>query len=276
MYPDIPQYYYITPEELGKNARIPLLKLNDFGEIFSEYAIQMLFEIEKNNQIGKKTVFILPCGPVGQYPIFARLINQRRTDLKNTWFINMDELLTDDGEWIDQDDPKSFHRLMNINLYSQLDPELVMPEEQRVFPDPHNPDAIMRLIDRLGGVDMVMGGIALNGHIAFNEPQPELTPEEFAQLTTRIISLSEATILKNAILDLGGAYDIFPRKAISVGMKEMLGAKRLLFSMTMDMQRATVRHALYGEVSASFPITLIQRHPNALLMVTKNVTQLPF
>ena len=145
-----------------------------------------------------------------------------------------------------------------------------------MFPDPRDPGAIARLIERLGGVDLCMGGIALNGHIAFNEPSDALTPEEFAALPTRVVELTEATIIKNAILDLGGATDAFPRRAITVGMKEMLGARRMLVSMTLDMQRSTIRHALYGEVSASFPITLLQNHKNALIMITQNVTALPF
>ena len=91
-----------------------------------------------------------------------------------------------------------------------------------------------------------------------------------------MIKLTEGTILKNAILDLGGATDAFPGQAITIGMKEMLGARRILVSMCLDMQRSTVRHALYGEVSASFPVTLLQNHPNARIMIPRNVAVLPF
>ena len=87
--------------------------MEDAGEVLSNYAFQMLLEIEQNNREGRKTVFILPCGPTAQYPIFARLVNRRRTSLRNVWFINMDELLTAGGEWIPEDDPQSFHRQMN-------------------------------------------------------------------------------------------------------------------------------------------------------------------
>ena len=276
MYPYIPEYYRIPPEELTKNARIPVTIMEDAGEVLSNYAFQMLLEIEEHNRQGKKTVFILPCGPTAQYPIFARLVNQRKVDLRNVWFINMDELLTDAGEWIPLDDPQSFHRQMNEQLYDRIDPSLVMPPEQRVFPDPHDPGAIGRLIETLGGVDMVMGGIALNGHLAFNEPEPEMGAEEFAQLPTRVLELTPPTIVKNGILGLGGAYDVFPTKAITVGMKEMLGARRILVSMMLDMQRATIRHALHGEVSASFPVTLLQNHPNAEIMISRNVSMMPF
>ncbi len=268
--------YKITPQELEKETKIPLLVMNNPGEVHYEYAMQMLTEIIENNNKGKKTVFICPCGPTEQYPIFARLVNERNVSLKNTWIINMDEYLTDDGQWINPDDKFSFHNWMNTLLYSRVKPELVMPEEQRIFPDPNCPEKIGQIIEELGGVDMVLGGIALNGHIAFNEPEPELSNEEFAAQPTRIVTLSPETRIKDAILSHGGAVETIAKKAISVGMKEILGARKLRFSMMLDMQRSVIRHACCGEVTSAYPISFAQNHPDALLMVSKNVTELPF
>ena len=76
-------YFRIPAEELGRDAKIPLKKLGDSGEVFYEMALEMISEIEKNNAEGKKTVFICPVGPVGQYPIFVRLVNERGLSLKN-------------------------------------------------------------------------------------------------------------------------------------------------------------------------------------------------
>lgn len=90
-------YYRISAEELGQGARVPLLKLGDSGEVFYQMALAMVTEIERKNALGEKTVFICPVGPVGQYPIFVRLVNERQLSLKSCWFINMDEYLTDDG-----------------------------------------------------------------------------------------------------------------------------------------------------------------------------------
>lgn len=270
------EVYKLTAEELLTEPRIPLLVLNNSGELMYEYAIQMITEIIENNKAGKKTVMICPCGPIDQYPIFARLVNTYKISLKNTWIINMDEYLTPDGTIIPESDPFSFHGYMKNYLYDRVDPQLVMPPEQRVFPDPAHPEKISELIAELGGVDLVCGGIALNGHIAFNEPEPSMSVEEFAQLSTRVVSLSPETKVKDAILSRGGAVDAIPDTAISVGMKEMLAAKKLRVSMTLDMQRAVVRKACHGEVTAACPITLLQNHPDALLMITKNVTEKPF
>ena len=271
-----PSYYRIAKEDLQKDSKIPMILFENSGEVHFQYALEMLEEVVKNNALGKKTVFICPCGPIEQYPIFARLVNERNVSLKSTWIINMDEYLTDDDEWIDESSPFSFHGYMNRTLYDKIRPELIMPESQRVFPDPHCPEKIGQLIEELGGVDMVMGGIAVNGHVAFNEPIPNMSAEEYASLPTRIVALTAETRIKDAILSRGGAIDTMPKKAITVGMKEMLGARKLRFSMLNNMQRAVVRRATHGEVTAECPITFAQEHPNAILFVSQNVTELPF
>ena len=155
------EYFQISQEDLGKDAKIPLVKLGDSGEVFYEMALEMVNTIKEHNARGEKTVFICPVGPVGQYPIFVRLVNRDRVSLKNCWFFNMDEYLNDDETYIDFDSPLSFHGFMNRTVYSQVDPELVMPESQRFFPDPKDPGRIDRKIEELGGVDICFGGIGI-------------------------------------------------------------------------------------------------------------------
>lgn len=270
------KYYQLSAEELGIGAKIPLLKLGDSGEVFYELALEMVNEIEINNAAGRRTVFICPVGPVGQYPIFVRLVNERRLSLKNCWFINMDEYLTDDGEWIDKADKLSFRGFMERNVYSRILPELVMPEAQRVFPDPHDVGRVPALIDELGGVDIAFGGIGINGHLAFNEAQDELTPDQFATQHTRVLPISRETRTANAIGDLNGAIDAMPKLAVTIGMAEILGARKIRLGVFRDWHRSVVRQAAYGEVSAHFPVTLCQRHPDARIIVNANAAIRPF
>ena len=260
-------YFKIPAAELGKGARIPVYPLGDSGEVFYELALEMVNTIKAHNAEGKKTVFICPVGPVGQYPIFVRLVNRDRVSLKNCWFINMDEYLNDDGTYIDIESPLSFRGFMRNNVYTKIDPELLMPEEQRVFPDPADPGRVDRLIEELGGVDIAFGGIGINGHLAFNEPQPELTPEQFAQLPTRVLDIHPETRATNCVGDLGGALEDMPHKCVTIGMKEILGARKLRLGVFRDWHRAVCRRAAYGEVTAAFPATLAQKHPDALLYV---------
>ena len=269
-------YYQISAQDLGKEAKIPLVKLGDSGEVFYEMALEMVQTIRQHNAEGKKTVFICPVGPVGQYPIFVRLVNQERLSLHNCWFINMDEYLNDDETYIEESSKLSFHGFMNRTVYSQIDPELVMPTQQRIFPDPKDPGYVGRIIEQLGGVDIAFGGIGINGHLAFNEASDTMTAEEFAQLPTRVLAISRETRTANAIGDLNGAIDAMPRKCVTIGMKEILGARKLRLGVFRDWHRSVVRQAAYGEVTAHFPVTLAQNHPDARIYVNANAAQQPF
>ncbi len=270
------EYYAITKQDLGKNAKIPLKVLGDSGEVFYELALEMVNEIRKNNQAGKQTVMICPVGPVGQYPIFVRLANQERLSLKNCIFINMDEYLTDEKQYISAESSLSFRGFMNRVVYEKINTELVMPLEQRIFPDPTQPDKVDKLITSLGGVDLALGGIGINGHLAFNEPMPEYTPEMFAKLNTRVLHISPETRTANSIGDLGGAIEEMPHFCITLGMAEILGAKRVRLGVFRDWHRAVVRRTAYGEVSASFPASLLQKHSDACIYVNANAAERPF
>lgn len=262
-------YYHITAEELGNEARLPILKMGDSGEVFYELAREMLREIKHNTKQGKLTVLIVPVGPVGQYPIFVRLVNEARLSLRNCWFINMDEYLTDEDKWVEENHPQSFRGYMRRQVYEKLCPELTVPEEQRIFPDPAAPEKIEELITRLGGVDMVIGGIGITGHLAFNEPQANMTVQDFANLPTRVLDIAPETRAVNSIGDLGGAIEDMPCRAVTVGMKDILGARKLRFAVFRDWHRAVCRRAAYGEVSADFPATLLQTHNDAVLYVNQ-------
>ncbi len=269
-------YYAIPPGELGRGAKIPLTVLGDSGEVYYELAMEVCRTIRENSAAGKRTVLIMPVGPVGQYPILVRLINRERLSLRNVWIFNMDEYLTDEGEWIDESDRLSFRGFMNRNFYGKIDPDLLMPPEQRIFPDPRNPAAATAKMEELGWPDLAVGGIGITGHLAFNEPQPELTPEQFSQLTARVLRIAPETLAVNSVGDLGGAMEAMPKLAVTLGMKEILSARKLRLAVFRDWHRAVCRRAAYGDVTSAFPATLAQNHPDAVLYVNSTAAQLPW
>ncbi|MDO5047806.1 MAG: glucosamine-6-phosphate isomerase [Anaerococcus sp.] len=269
------EYFNIGKEELGENSSLPLLKLGESGEVFYEIALRMVKEIEKNNEKGENTVFIVPVGPVGQYPIFVRLVNERRLSLKNTYFFNMDEYLTDDKEYIDKDHRLSFRGFMDREVYGRIDKDLVMDEDHRIFPDPKNPDKVYEKMKDLGGVDICFGGIGITGHLAFNEPE-DMDKEEFKKLSTRVLEISRETRTVNSIGDLNGAISAMPKYAITLGMKEILSSRKIVIGVFRDWHRAVVRQTLYGEVSAKFPATLLRDHTDAIIIANDNASQKAF
>lgn len=269
-------YYHIPAETLGAEAKIPLAKMGDSDEVFRAMADMMADCIKENNAGGKRTVFICPVGPVGQYAFFVRRVNEEGISLKDVWFFNMDEYLEDDGTYISQDSPLSFRGFMTREVYGKITPALLMPESQRVFPDPADPAKGDRLLEELGGADIVFGGIGITGHLAFNEPQPGLTNEAFAALPSRVLDILPETRTTNAVGDLAGALECMPKKCVTIGMKQILNARKLCLGVFRDWHRAVVRRAAYGEKTAAFPVTLAQSHPDALVLVNANAAKQPY
>lgn len=269
-------YYYFDREQLLSAPKVPIEVLADNAAVFQAMAREMAEEIKRKNALGETTVFICPVGPVGQYPYFVELVNGENISLKNVWFLNMDEYLTDEKQWISKDDKLSFRGFMERTVYSKIKPELVMPESQRVFPDPSDPDNMGRVIDELGGVDICFGGIGINGHLAFNEAREDLTAQEFAQLGTRALTLNPETRTANAIGDRCGAIDAMPKRAVTIGIKQILGARKVRLGVFREWHRSVVRQAAYGEVTAHFPASLLQSHPDAVIYTNAVAAGQPF
>ncbi|MGN0307570.1 MAG: glucosamine-6-phosphate isomerase, partial [Lachnospiraceae bacterium] len=211
----------------------------------------------------------------GQYPFFVDMVNKENISLKKVWFINMDEYLTDDREWIPKEHPLSFRGFMDRNVYTKIRPELVMPPEQRIFPDPKNTGYIREAIERLGGVDICFGGIGINGHVAFNEADSSKSCEEFLALSTRVLKISPETRAINSVGDLNGALEDMPNYCVTIGMYEISQARKIRLGCFRDWHRAVVRRAAHGEKSADFPVSLLQNHPDISLRFTEFVANLP-
>lgn len=262
------EYYSYTKEELLKAPKIPLICMADNASVFKTMAEQMVEEIVKHNEAGEKTVFICPVGPVGQYPYFVDMVNEQNISLKNVWFINMDEYLDDDKKWVSKDHPLSFRGFMDRTVYTKIKPELVMPEDHRVFPDPENLTYIPELIEKLGGVDICFGGIGINGHVAFNEADPSMTGEAFLAQKTRVLPISPETRAANAIGDFNGALEDMPHYCVTIGIYEISHARKIRLGCFRNWHRAVVRRVAYGEPTAEFPVSLLQSHPDITLTFT--------
>ena len=246
--------YYSYPEDRLKEGKIRTVCLSSSEEVFKAIADEMTDQIKKNNAKGEKSVFIVPVGPVGQYPYFVDKVRKENIQLKNVWFINMDEYLNDDLSYISMDDRLSFRGFMERTVYSQLPESLNIPEHQRIFPDPARPQAVPQLIEELGKVDICFGGIGINGHLAFNEAE-EVSAAEFAGRETRIIEISRETRVANAIGDLNGAIDAMPRYAVTVGMKEILSARKIRLGVFRSWHRAVIRQALFDGLRSTATVT---------------------
>jgi glucosamine-6-phosphate deaminase len=273
----MPDYLSVPPEKLGEGVPVKVRTCGDMQGVADDMGRVMLELIEAARSEGRSATLIVPVGPVDQFPVLAEQINQRRCDCRDVMLINMDEYLTPDDRWVPIDHPLSFRGFMNRKFYDLIDPALAPRPRNRVFPDSLDPEGIQKAIDRRGGVDACFGGIGINGHIAFNEP-PEpgesIPVEDFSALPTRVLSLTRETRTINSVT-VGGEISIVPRRAITVGMKEILASRRLCFYCNRPWQRAVVRRVLHGPLTSACPASLLRTHPDVELAMADYVAELP-
>ncbi len=272
-----PDYLQIPPESLGEETNVDVRICGGIADLATAMADEMLGVIESCAQAGRPATLIVPVGPVDQFPVLAQRINERRVDCREVVVINMDEYLTDDDEWIPLEHPLSFRAFMNRKFYDLLDPELAPKPAHRVFPDPGDVAAIGQLIESRGGVDACFGGIGINGHVAFNEPPEPGEPcevDEFGRRPTRVLSLSRETRTINAVT-VGGEISIVPRRAVTVGMAEILAARQIRLYCNRPWQSAVVRRVLHGPMTPACPSSLLRAHLDISLTIAEFVGHLP-
>lgn len=215
------------------------------------------------------------CGPIGpteQLPLVARLVNDLEISLKSAHFWGMDEWYLD-GREVSTDHPLSFERADRELCFHRISPDLRMPDHHLHFPKANTTD----YIGSWQGVRcaVMQGGQGEIKHWAFNDPprregvyqNAPPTPEEYRQLTTRVVDLHPLTLVQNARTSGGGNIATVPRKAISVGPVETWKAEKVSIwhAGTHDNpfgQRLTTFMISQRIVDSSVPMSLLGDHPN--------------
>jgi len=248
----------LSSEQLLERSEGRLIVLDSLDELHRHFAQTIAEEIKRNNEEGRPTRLILPVGPTGQYPILAEMINEERISLKNCYFFFMDEYCDDSGYALPPSHPLSFRGTMERLFFSRIDDELNIPREQLFFPDHTNVHLLKDKIEEVGGIDTCYGGIGIHGHLAFNEPEPNV-----ADTDPRLVYLNAYTITMNAIrAKVGGNLENFPRKAFTLGMRQILGSRRIVLYCRnggpYDWANTVLRLALFGEPGDDYPVTYIR------------------
>lgn len=273
----IPDYLGVPADRLGCGTLVKVLRCGDMDDLARNMAQAMLDVVTAARREGRRPTLIVPVGPVDQFPVLAEWINRRGEDWRDVMIINMDEYLDEEDRWVDLDHPLGFRGYMNRKFYDLIEPGRAPLAENRVFPDPADCGAIARQIEARSGVDACFGGIGINGHIAFNEPpEPgvEMLLEAFAALPTRVLDLTRETRTINSVT-VGGELSVIPRRAVTVGMKEILASRRLRFFCNRPWQRGVVRRVLHGPITPSCPASLLRTHSDAELTVAEFVAEAP-
>lgn len=263
---EIRKLFSLSVDELVKKSKGHLVVKDTVKGLYEYLANEMVCEFRKAGKKKRSTAFIMPVGPTQPYKMMAKKINAERISLKNCWFFFMDEYCDDKDRLIPSTHPLSFRGQINGLFFDLVDKELLMPEKQRIFPTPENLDKITGMIDDVGGIEVCYGGIGIHGHVAFNEPEPGVKDTD-----PRILTINEFTRTVDSVRHgLGGNLINFPRRAITLGMKQCLGARKLLLMTRnehkgMDWANTVLRISALGVPGDDYPVTYTRNHKNYIV-----------
>lgn len=275
----------ITPQDLYGWCRIPYLEIEDHrglkipfrlcrdsADMGRVMARELVDEIRANTDRGQVTRAIIPCGPSCWYQPFSDLVNRERVSLKELVVFHMDECLDWQGRELPRGHPYSFRGAMERDFYQPVDVNLAVPEENRNWLTGNNIEAVREEIVS-APIDITYGGWGQDGHIAYNQarrhPFSHVTIDDVRESTVRIQENNVDTIIALAQRTFGAAYQFVPPMSVTLGVKECLSARKVrLFSDTGAWKQTALRVALFGPLSAEYPITLLQEQPDALITAT--------
>jgi len=270
-------YYKISKDDFSKYSRFKFNVVKDIDELNDRISTEIVELIERNNRIGKPTSLILPVGPL-DYRYLAEKCNKMHIDLSQVEIFMMDEYLGEDGKLIPEDHPLSFRRFMRKNFLDNLDQSIRSNMMEINFPAPEKLKQISKRIEEIGGVDVCYGGFGITGHFAFNDP-PEpgetMTIEEMRNIPARVLTISRESTTQMAMGGTNGNLEILPKKAVSLGMKELLASRKIHLTFMRSWHAGVLRRALFGPVTVQCPGSLIQEHPNVEVTLTELAAEVP-
>ena len=216
--------------------------------------------IEKNNKKNKTTVLGLATGssPLGVYKSLIDFHKNEKLSFKNVVTFNLDEYYG-----LEKDHKQSYHHFMDENLFNHIDIKRTNINIPDGFIDKKNIDKYCKeyekKIESLGGIDIQILGIGVNGHIGFNEPGSNLNS------ITRLVKLDYQT-RNDARLDFNGIKNV-PTSAITMGIKTILNSKRIILIAWGQGKSEAIRRAVELRKNIKIPASLLQSHNNTTFIL---------
>jgi glucosamine-6-phosphate deaminase len=278
---DLKRWCSVPADELAGHpgTRLRLRICANSPELGHLMARELVDEIAAAAHAGRAFRAIVPCGPSSWYEPFARLVNTERVSLAHVEVFHMDECLDWQARPVSRRHPYSFRGFMEREFYGPIDALLAVPERNRRWPEPTNvAELTADLLDH--PADLVYGGWGQDGHVAYNQarrnPYSALTVARLRESTARVQENNPDTVIALAQRTFGGAYQFVPPMSVTLGMAEILAAKRIrLFSDTGAWKQTALRVALFSDPTPEYPMTLLQEHPDVLLTATADTARHP-
>ncbi len=219
----------------------------------------------KAEQTPAPFVLGLPTGstPLETYRELIRRHEAGEVSFRNVITFNMDEYVG-----LPEEHPESYHSFMRRNFFDRID---IRPENIHLL-DGNAPDLARECADyeaaiaAAGGIDLFLGGVGEDGHIAFNEPFSSLASR------TRIKTLTPDTIAVNARF-FGGDTSFVPAQALTVGVGTILAAREVAILATGRRKARAVRHGVEGPYDHRWPVSALQTHPCGIIVCDEAATE---
>jgi glucosamine-6-phosphate deaminase len=231
----------------------------DYAQLSAWAGNYVAAKINKANPTKEKPFVLgLPTGssPLGMYKRLIELYKQEIVSFKHVVTFNMDEYVG-----LPKEHPKSYHSFMWTNFFSQVD---ILPENVNIL----NGSALDLAAEcaayeakmkAIGGVDLFLGGIGPDGHIAFNEPGSSLSSR------TRVKTLTTDTIIANSRF-FDNEVSRVPKTAVTVGVGTLLDAKEVLIMVNGHGKARALKQAVEGAVNQMWTITALQLHEKGIIV----------
>ncbi|EDV19323.1 uncharacterized protein TRIADDRAFT_33724 [Trichoplax adhaerens] len=245
--------------------RLVILDDYDKASLWAAKYIMNAINGFKPSQTKSNFVLGLPTGssPLGTYKYLIQFFKEGMVSFKNVITFNMDEYVG-----LPRDHCQSYHTYMWDNFFKHID---INPANVHI-PDGNAPDLIVecnnyeKAIDQAGGIDLFLGGIGTDGHIAFNEPGSSLASK------TRLKSLAADTIASNARFFEGDIQKV-PKMAITVGVKTVMSANEVVMIIICGGHKSFALHMAIEEgVSHMWTVSAFQQHPRCTFVVDEDAT----
>lgn len=206
----------------------------------------------------KPFILGLPTGstPIGTYRELIRLYQDGKVSFKYVVTFNMDEYVK-----IPENHPESYHSFMWNNFFSHID---IKKENVNILNgNAENLEVeCQRYEDKIksyGGIDLFMGGIGPDGHIAFNEPGSSLTSR------TRVKTLTMDTVIANSRF-FDNDINKVPKTALTVGVGTVMDAREVMILANGHGKARALAHAVEGSVSQMYTVSVLQLHPKGIIV----------
>lgn len=200
----------------------------------------------------------LPTGssPLGMYKALIEANKAGKVSFQHVVTFNMDEYIG-----LPEGHPESYHSFMWNNFFSHID---IKKEHVHILngnaADPLKECAdYEEAIKVAGGIDLFLGGIGPDGHIAFNEPGSSLSSR------TRIKTLTTDTIIANSRFFEGDVNKV-PKTAMTVGVGTVMDAREVLILVNGHSKARALQQAVEGAVNQMWTITALQLHPHGIIV----------